>query len=126
MKISIKRLFVLLAVVASFVIVQSVWAQLNRVTVEGTVSLLDCDGSEIQVLDEEETIVVYRVPLNYLAEHGIVLTDGVVVSIEAYPLIYKNGTTKLIACSVTVDNITITLRDENLTPVWSEPGNPNK
>lgn len=106
MKISIKRLFVFLAIVMSLVVVQSGWAQ-ETYTVAGTVYSVSTYDSIIQV-DEGDGIIttVYCIPFSHLAKkHRIVLDVGDEVSIEVYDRNFSNKTTKLVAISLSAYNL---------------------
>jgi hypothetical protein len=116
MKISIKRLFVLLAIVMSLVVVQSGWSQ-ETYTVAGTVYSISTYDSVIQV-DEGDGIIttVYCIPFTHLAKkHHIVLDVGDAVRIEVYDRNFSNKTTKFIAISLSAYNqygqwVTVQLR----------------
>lgn len=100
MKISIKRLFILFAVVTSLIAVQAVWAKCPRtcnLTVEGTVT--DVNTEENSVTVGETT--VYGIPFAYLAKWlGIELGIGsnVVITAKQCP-----STGRIMACTLSVD-----------------------
>ena len=106
MKNSIRTMFVVLAIVMSFVAVQAAQAD----TVAGTITAISTKPNMITV-DETD---VYGIRFNYLEnKHDIVLTVEPVteVSVEVYEYycpIYD--TTKLMACEITVDDAAISLR----------------
>lgn len=89
MKISIRKLFVLLAIVMSFVVVQASWALDCTSTVEGMVTEITDTGA-ITV----DGITVYGVPVDW----GIVEENDVVVI-----NVYETNKDKLIACYLTVN-----------------------
>jgi len=103
MKSSIKGLFVILAIVMSFVAVQSVCAE----TVEGTIDSISTRPPKIVVGETEVSGVRY----NYLCnQYAICLEVGDTVSIEYYEYECSDGTIILKACKITVDDATIALR----------------
>lgn len=110
MKTSLMKMAVLAAIVLSLTLVQAINAQ--AVTVEGDVYSVSIDTSSIQVYEDNETITtVYCIPFNHLAKkHQIVLEFGDEVSIEAYDRTFSDGTTKLVAISLTVGDVTVQLR----------------
>lgn len=97
MKISIRKMLVLLAIVLSLTVVQAVWARDCNVTVSGDVTAIyDLDNA----IEVGETIV-YGIPLDYLANKlKIVLEvdDYVVITAHQCPL-----TDKLSACTLKVN-----------------------
>ena len=107
MKTSIKGLFVIMAIVMSFVAVQSVCA-VETFTVEGTISEVSTRPNMI-VVDGTE---VYGVKINYLAnQYNIDLQTGIDVSVDVYEYECPTyDTTKLMATSITVGAITVQLR----------------
>lgn len=107
MKTSIKGLFVIMAVVMSFVAVQSVCAETSTVT--GMIDEISTRPNMI-VVDGTE---VCGVRINYLAnQYNIVLDEGIYVSVDVYEYeCPRYDTTKLIAYRITVDNVTVQLRD---------------
>jgi len=103
MKNSIKKLFVMLAIVMSFVAVQNVCAA----TVEGTIE---------KILFRPPTItvggtVILGMRLDYLCnQYTICLEVGDFVSVDYDEVLCKNGTIKNKATSITVDDVTVELR----------------
>lgn len=103
MKNPLKKLFVLLAIVLSFVAVQSVSAE----TVEGNIDIISAKPPVIQL---GETMVS-GVRLNYLCnQYNICLEDGDYVIVDYYEFECLNGTIKNKATSITVGDITVVLR----------------
>ena len=103
MKSSIKGLFVILAIVMSFVVVQSVCAE----TVEGTIDSILTKPNMIKVDGSD----VYGVKFKYLCnQYTICLEEGDTVSVEVYEFVCSDGTSILKACEITVDDATIALR----------------
>lgn len=104
MKSSIRTMFVVLAIVMSFVAVQAAQAD----TVTGTITAISTKPNIITV-DETD---VYGIKFNYLKnKHDIDLTVNMKVSVEVYEYycpVYE--TTKLMACEITVDDVTVVLR----------------
>lgn len=113
---SVKKILVLLAVVVSLVAVQTSQVQATE-TVVGVVYAVSVEDSLIQV-DEGDGIIttVNCIPFNRLAKKSkIVLNVGDNVSIEAYDRSFSDGTTKLIAVSLSAENesgewVTVQLR----------------
>jgi hypothetical protein len=106
MKISIKKLFVLLAVVMSFVAIQAVWAgkgpgMVCDVPVEGTIAVdgIDYDNNAITVCNNSaDCVTVYGIPLAYLTyKLKIELKVGDNVEIKAHEC---PSTGKLMACEL--------------------------
>jgi hypothetical protein len=107
MKSSIKGLFVILAIVMSFVAVQSVCA-VEIGTVAGVIGSISTQPNKI-VVDGTE---VSGVKFNYLAnQYNISLAEGVTVSIDYYEFECSDGTIKNMATSITVGDVTVALRD---------------
>jgi hypothetical protein len=104
MKISIRKMLVLLAIVLSVISIQSVWASCD-VSVIGVVTEITYDSNSIKVLDANGLTTVYGIPLTYLANKGIVIL-GAEVEITASEC--PNGTDKLSACTLSVNGVTIT------------------
>ena len=106
MKNSIKTMFVVLAIVMSFVAVQSLCAA-ETGTVEGTIESISTKPNMITV-DETE---VSGVKFNYLCnQYTICLEAGNSVSIDYYEFECIDGTIKNMAYSITVGNVTVVLR----------------
>jgi hypothetical protein len=63
MKISVRKMLVLLAIVLSFTTIQSVWAGSCNGTYSGTISAINYDDNSITI-DKDTTI--YGIPLSYL------------------------------------------------------------
>jgi len=112
MKISVKRLFVLFAVVVGLIAVQAVWAKCPNtcnLTVEGTVTAVNNDENSITV---GET-TVYGIPFSYLAkwlDTELVVGSAVVITAKQCP-----STGKLMACTLSVNGSDpINLRQGNL------------
>jgi hypothetical protein len=102
MKHSIKGLFVILAIVMSFFLVQGVWAEEITVT-DGTIERIG-DGS-IDVALDGEIYTFYHIPFDSLQEAGISLAVDEKVTISAYVVTFPNEKTKYIAHSITVGNV---------------------
>ena len=106
MKNSIRTMFVVLAIVMSFVAVQAAQAD----TVTGTITAISTRPNVITV-DETD---VYGIKFNYLKnKHYIVLAVNMVVSVEVYEHYCRfDETTRLMACEITVgnDNAPVVLR----------------
>jgi hypothetical protein len=109
MKRSIKGLIVILVIVMSFVVVQSVCAE----TVEGTIDEISIRPNKIVVKDTDNVLTeISGVRYNYLCnQYTICLDVGDTVSIEYYDYECSDGTILHKACKITVDDVTIALRD---------------
>ena len=124
MKTSIKTMFMVLAIVMSFVAAQAVWAGTidpnDTITVEGTVvSFHDPTGIVLQV-DEDETVTVGGIgPVWFWANQSVIPAIGDTVTIEAYELVLSEDGTTLIACSIEIDGTLIDLRNDDGSPVWN-------
>ena len=97
MKISIRKMVVLLAIVLSLVAVQVVWAESCNVTVSGEITTLYDEANAIKVVETD----VYGIPLDYLAKKlNIVLIEGdyVVITADQCP-----STGNLSACTLSVN-----------------------
>lgn len=106
MKSSIRTMFVVLAIVMSFVAVESVCAA-DTYTVEGTIDSISTKPNKI-VVDGTE---VSGVKFNYLCnQYTICLEAGNSVSIDYYEFECIDGTIKNMAYSITVGNVTVVLR----------------
>jgi len=105
MKIIIKKLFVILAIVANFVAVQAVWAEKGPKGPDCT-TVVSGEVSEVLVYDNaivvDEEIIVYGIPLPWV---DIKVSDSVVINAHECP-----DTGKLMACYLTVNNELIELR----------------
>jgi hypothetical protein len=106
MKCSIKGLFVILAIIMSLVAVQSVCAE----TMTGIITdISNNNPSNMIVLEKIDgsKVELYGMRIKWLEnQHDIVLEDLLInkttVSIDAYPVECIDGTTKFMACLITV------------------------
>ena len=106
MKSTIRKLFFILAILMSFVAVQSACAE----TVTGTIDSITIRPPTIVIDDGTE---VSGVRINYLCnQYNICLIDmvGEEVTIEYYKYYCSDGTFILKACKITVGDATIELR----------------
>ncbi len=106
MKISIKKLFVLLAVVMSLVAIQAVWA--DTLTVTGTIERIGTSSIDVKSEITGELYTFYDIPFSDLATQGIVLNVGDSVTVYAYVVTFPNGKVKNIAYSITYGDVTYT------------------
>jgi hypothetical protein len=106
MKISIRKMLVLLAIILSFTAVQAVWADELTITVTGTIERIGT--ASIDVYSNETLYTFYHIPFSDLATQGIVLNVGDSVTISAHVVTFLNGMVKNIAYSITVGDVTIT------------------
>jgi hypothetical protein len=118
MKRSIKGLFVILAIVMSFVLVQGVWAEKlvgTATTVANRAIGLDTDG------DDETDVTVYHMgPPSYWIVEGLSYPKkGDNLSIEAYYSVSVTGYIGVEVCYQEGD--CIPLRDpDTLKPLWTK------
>jgi hypothetical protein len=97
MKSSIKGLIVILVIVMSFVVVQSVCAETHFV--EGTITEISTQPNMIIVNGTE----VYGVRFNFLSnKHDIDLSVNQWVIVKVYEYECSDGTTMFKACEITV------------------------
>jgi|GEM_PF-5597819 len=107
MKISIRKMLVLLAIVLSFTAVQTVWA--DEITVTGTIVRIGTgETGSIDVLSDGKIYTFYHIPFIDLAIQEIILNVGDEVTISAYVVTFINGAVKNIAYSITVGAVTYT------------------
>ena len=103
MKNSIRTMFVVFAIVMSFVAVQAAQAD----TVAGMITAISTKPNMITVDGTE----VSGVKFNYLCnQYTICLEAGNSVSIDYYEFECIDGTIKNMAYSITVGNVTVVLR----------------
>src|SRR4030042_6400654 len=102
MKISIRNMMVILAIVFSFIAVQAVWA--DEIIVTGTIERIGT-GS-IDVASNGTIYTFYHIPFSDLAIQQIILNVGDSVTISAYVVTFLNGAVKNIAYSITVGDVT--------------------
>jgi len=120
-----------LAIVMSFVAVQTtVWAgtidPTNTITVEGTVvSLHDPIGILLKdaIVDGVKIgpeVTVFGIgPLWFYVEEGAIPEVDDYVIIEAYVVELSGDTSRYIACSIEIEGVTITLRNDDGSPAWN-------
>ncbi len=93
-------------------------------TVTGTIASIGTPGQGIGIDTGSGITTVYGFgPLPYWQEQNVVRPGiGETVAVEAVETTFSDGTTKLIATSVTVGDATIVLRDaETGRPLWRKP-----
>ena len=126
MKISAKKLSLVIAVLLSVAIAPAAWAATlgEPYEVTGIVSQCDQGSSGIQIDTGEEIVTVYGMgPASYWESEGVVFPEvGDPISILVGEITYSDGSTKLVALSVNVDDdadYEITLRDSTTgVPLW--------
>ena len=115
MKISVKGLFVILSIVMSLFVVQSVCAETVTGSVTGVIQSISTDPNMIVVLDEEtdSETEVYGVKFDYLCNHyKTCIVTGDTVTIDYYEFYCrKDDTFKNMASSITVGDLTVVLRE---------------
>lgn len=132
MKSSIRTMFVILAIVMSFVLVQDVWAVIEfncEYDVKGTICEMtkrsDEEPSSIVVDVREDgdcedagsTVTVYGIPFDKLEnQYDMLLKEGDYVDIEAHecPLSHEEG--QLLACKINNIDIFYFNQGGNLKP----------
>jgi hypothetical protein len=100
MKSSIKGLFVFLAIVMSFALVQGVWAY--EITVTGTIVRIGTGSIDVDV-NEEGISTFYHIPFT---NESISLDIDDLVIISAHVVTFPNGETKYIASKIIDGDIT--------------------
>jgi hypothetical protein len=111
MKNSIRTMFVVLAIVMSFVAVQSLCAT-ETGTVEGMIESISTRPNKIVVKDSDEVLTeVSGVKFKYLCnQYTICLEVGDSVRIDYYEFECSDGSIKNMAYSITVGEVTVVLR----------------
>ena len=104
MKISIRKMLVLLAIILSLTAVQAVWA--DEIGVTGTIERIGT-GS-IDIASNGTIYTFYHIPFTSLEAASIFLKVGDSVTIYAYVVTFVNGMVKNIAYSITVGDVTYT------------------
>ena len=105
MKISIRKMLVVSAIVLSFTAVQAVWAIEVTVKVTGTIERIgqgSIDLASIDVLAADGMYTFYDIPSDVLLN----LIMGDTVTVEAYKVTFPNGMLKYIAYSITKGEVT--------------------
>ena len=120
MKHSFKGLFVVLAIMMSFVLVQGVWSQADIVTLAGTVKTIEnrSIGLDTNGDDETDVTVDHMGPSWYWDEMGVTYPNiGDDLTIETY-----EGANGYVGVSVILDeHNSIYLRDpDTLKPLWTQ------
>ena len=94
----------ILVIVMSFVAVQSVCAD----TLTGKIDSISYKPNIVEVA----VIEVYGVRFKYLDNrYNIDLDFGDEVTVDYYEFVCSDGTSKYMACKITVDDVTIVLRE---------------
>ena len=98
MKISMKKIFLLLAIVLSLTAAQAVWSRTCNVTVSGEVTAIN-DAENAIVVGET---TVYGIPFDYLANKlNMVIEEGDYVVVTAFEC---PSTGRISACTLEVNN----------------------
>ena len=126
MRISVKTVSMVLAIVLSVAIAPAAWsATLSEpFVVTGTVYQCEPGSSGIQIDTVQGIVTVYGMgPASYWEAEGVVFPEvGDPISILVGEITYSDGSTKLVALSVNVDDdadYEITLRDSTTgVPLW--------
>jgi len=128
-----KKQSVLLAIVVSLFVAHSAWAGITAIEgpfdINGTImSGRPCEGTAdgfVILTDTGEETVYGLGPESYWEELGVAFPEvGEYVEIEAYEFSFSDGTSKLVACSITLADgaVTVQLRDEDFAPLWTAKG----
>lgn len=106
MERQMKKLFVILVIALSFIIVPSAFAETVEVT--GVITAITTSPNVVEV----DGTAVYGVKLDYLCnQYNICLVEGETVSFSTYEYFCKlEGGTKLMATSITVGDVTVQFR----------------
>lgn len=129
MKNSFKRLYVALALVMTFIMVQTAWSGIVDVgaIIEITGRVYECEPGEGFQVDtgDVEPISIYGMgPTSYWGDLEFPQV-GEIVTIWAFVITFSDGTEKLVAQSVDVNEdgvADIVLRDDDGTPLWRQRG----
>jgi hypothetical protein len=95
------------------------------VTIAGTVASIKYSGQGMEIDTGTEIVTVYGIgPISFWDDMGIARPEvGEYLVIEGYEVTFSDGSTKIIAYSVTIGDTTVTLRDEETgAPVWRNAG----
>lgn len=126
-----KSIFTVLFVLLTLAMIQPAVASIDyigeQVEISGLIYACDASGSGIQIDTGDEIVSVYGIgPAWYWEEQGVAFpADGESVTVYAYEITYSDGTTKLVADSITFGDeeiVTIDLRDDDGTPLWRQSG----
>ena len=130
MENSFKRLFVILVLVMTFIMVQTAWSGILDVgdITEITGIFYECQAGEgFKVDTGEEIISIYGMgPASYWESVEVEFPQvGELVTIWAFEITFSDGTTKLVAKEVDLGadgSVDIELRDDDGTPLWRQRG----
>jgi hypothetical protein len=126
MKISVKTLSMVLAIVLSVAVAPAAWSADFILIPDLTGTVVECEpgiSTRIQIEIEGTTYSVYGLgPASYWEDQGVVLPEvGETITISVFEVEYADGTIKYVAQSVTVGSATIVLRDPDTgVPVWRQ------
>jgi hypothetical protein len=125
MKFYIKKLSMVLAMLLSVAIVPGAWSATLGETYEITGTVYECEpaSSGMQIDTGGEIISVFgKGPVSYWEDEGVAFPEvGEEITILVGEITYSDGSIKLVAISVDVNNdetYDIDLRDENGVPLW--------
>ena len=128
-----KKQSLFLAVVMSLIVAQSAWAGITSIEgpfdINGTMkSVRPCEGTAdgfVILTDTGEETVYGLGPESYWLDLDVAFpVMDKYVEIEAYKVSYSDGTSKLIASSITLadEAVTVQLRDDDFVPLWTAKG----
>lgn len=95
------------------------------VTIVGTVASIEYSGQGMEIDTGTEIVTVYGLgSIRFWDDMGIARPEvGEYLVIEGYEVTFSDGSTKIIAYSVTIGDETVILRDEETgAPVWRGAG----
>lgn len=105
--IKIKGLLCFLAIFFCVTSLSTAFAA-ETVTISGTITDMSTYPNMIAIDDGGVITEVYGIRLGYLArQYNVVIETGMAVSVEAYENLCYDGTIRLKATSITVDDLTI-------------------
>lgn len=105
-----KVLLILMSVFLCLAAAQNLWAA-TTVTVEGTVTEIATRPNRITIDGNGGLTDVYGIPVNYLKnQHDMVIEVGTYIIVEAYEVTHPQAGTFLVASSVTVDGVTVSVK----------------
>jgi hypothetical protein len=126
MKLSVKKLSLVLAVLLSVAVAPAAWSATFTLLDPMTGTVYECKpdiSTRIQIEIEGTIYSVYGLgPVSYWEDQGVVLPDvSQTITIWVFKVTYDDGTIKYVAKEIDVDNddyVDIVLRDEDGVPLW--------
>jgi hypothetical protein len=126
MKLSVKKLSMVLAVLLSVAIAPAAWSATLGEPYEITGTVYECEatssGMQIDIGDGNIISVFGKGPVSYWEGAGVAFPEvGDVITILVGEITYSDDSTKLVAIAIDFDDDSeyeIYLRDENGVPLW--------